>query len=154
MAAVTTLIVGPLVLLIVDFVSRSTQDDPPFLWMEPILWLLPVCGSGRVVGCACSRVRARAQAGWRPRCRRRTGAKWVPAEVEALDSSSILLLSRGRGGELPRRFLARPARSDATHTSGSMDSPDGDCAASPTRRRRGIDRTRFSEQPRRPTMRA
>ena len=40
-AAVVALFACPPMLLVFDMAFRSTRDDPPFRWLEPMSWLLP-----------------------------------------------------------------------------------------------------------------
>ena len=41
-AFVAALFAFPPLLLVLDMTFRSTRDDPPFRWLEPMFWLLPL----------------------------------------------------------------------------------------------------------------
>ncbi len=49
LAIVVGLFVFPLALGLLELAFSATRDDPPFRWMQPVLWLLPgaaILGAG------------------------------------------------------------------------------------------------------------
>lgn len=49
-AFVATVIFAPPLLCLLDIFRQGPRDEPPFQWMRPIFWLMPVCAL--LGGCA------------------------------------------------------------------------------------------------------